>query len=82
MAQRHLRISKDGALELDGAPINLEEYEEILKLDRKLGDTTPIKVHVPLFTDEASPVGQAFQWLLELADQYRHPVDMIAGQPD
>ena len=82
MVQRRLRIRKDGSLELDGENVNLEEYEDTLKQDQKQGDDTPIQVLVPLYTDEASPVGVVFTRLLELADQYRHPVDMLMGQSE
>ncbi|MEM7780607.1 MAG: hypothetical protein AAF697_09480 [Pseudomonadota bacterium] len=82
MAERLLRISKDGALELDGTAVTLEEYEEVLKQDDAAGDDTPIEVHVPIFTSDKSPVGQVFQKLLELADFYHHPVNMMMGHSE
>jgi len=82
MAGRRLRVGKDGALDLDGTAVSLEEYEEVLKQDDERGDDTPIEVHVPIFTDDTSPVGQVFQKLLELADFYQHPVNMMMGHSE
>ncbi|MEM1131545.1 MAG: hypothetical protein AAGH53_01260 [Pseudomonadota bacterium] len=79
MVQRVLRIEKDGSLELDGAAVSLAEYEDVLKQDQKKGDSTPIEVHLSIYTDENSPTGQIFTALIELSDQYDHPTVMKMG---
>ncbi|MEM1194652.1 MAG: hypothetical protein AAGH57_00985 [Pseudomonadota bacterium] len=79
MPQRVLVIDDNGALDLDGLEMSLEEYEAVLKSDQEVGDDTPIKVRCPFYTDEKSSVGEVFTRLLELADQYRHPVDIMMG---
>ncbi len=80
MVQRLLKVGLEGDLELDGIDVTLEEYEEALKQDQKNGDATPIEVHVPIFTDDKSPVGLIFTSLMKLSDQYDHPTQMMMGK--
>ncbi|MEM6828685.1 MAG: hypothetical protein AAF553_12135 [Pseudomonadota bacterium] len=75
-----LRIERDGTLILDGANVTLAEYEEVLKEDQKQGDSTPIEVHLSIFTDAKSPTGQVFEALMELSDRYDHPTAMMMGK--
>ncbi|MEM6858233.1 MAG: hypothetical protein AAF559_10205 [Pseudomonadota bacterium] len=79
MSARVLYIDEMGALELDDTKVNLEEYEEALKVDKEKGDRTPIEVHCPIFTSDKSPVGQVFQAILELSDRYDHPSHIMMG---
>ncbi|MEO0463720.1 MAG: hypothetical protein AAF127_11355 [Pseudomonadota bacterium] len=74
MAQRVLRVGKDASLDLDGVAVSFAEYEEALREDKERNISTPIKVYLPMPTDD-----KTFVVLHELSETYDHPMEIVMG---